>query len=65
MLITVIKTIFDYGALVFAFGFLAPLIAQIILRVGWTPPFGLSALMTGLIIAGVYGAITQVRGRWI
>lgn len=65
MLITAIKTFFDYGALVFAFGFMAPLIAQIISHFGWVPPFGLSPIVTGLIIAGVYGGITQVRGRWI
>ena len=64
-MITIIKTIFDYGARVFAFGFLAPLIAQIIVRVGWTPPFGLSALASGLILAGLYGCFAQVRGRWI
>ncbi len=64
-MIAIIKTIFNYGALIFAFGFLAPLFAQLILQFGWTPPFGLSPLMAGLIAAGVYGAIAQVRGRWI
>ncbi len=62
---TIIKTIFDYGALIFAFGFLAPLIAQLIMQFGWPPPFGLSPLVAGLIVAGAYGAIAQLRGRWI
>jgi len=61
----IIKTIFSYGPLIFAFGFLAPLFAQLILHFGWTPPFGLSPLVAGLIVAGGYGLITQIRGRWI
>ena len=63
-MITVIRTIFYFGPLLFAFGFMAPLIAQVIGRMGWTPPFGLSALMTGLIVAGALGTIAQIRGRW-
>lgn len=63
-MISAIRTIFYFGPLIFAFGFLAPLIAQVITRLDWTPPFGLSALMTGLIVAGLLGTIAQVRGRW-
>lgn len=61
----VIKRIFEFGPLLFAFGFLAPLITQTIMRSGWSPPFGLTALATGLIIAGLLGATAQIRGRWI
>ena len=61
----VIKTIFHFGPLLFGFGFLAPLIAQIIEAMAWTPPFNLSALMTGLILGGALGVIAQLRGRWI
>lgn len=61
----VIQKIFAFGPLLFAFGFLTPLIAQIISRNGWTPPFGLTALATGLILGGLIGVIAQVRGRWI
>ncbi len=64
-MIAIIKIIFNYGALIFAFGFLAPLFARLISQFGWTPPFGQSPLMVGLIIAGIYGAIAQTRGRWI
>lgn len=62
---TVIKKVFEFGPLLFAFGFLAPLIAQIISRTGWTPPFGLTALMVGLIIGGLFGLTAQIRGRWV
>lgn len=65
MLTWVIKTIFDYGALVFAFGFLAPLTSQLIQLAGWAPPFGLAPLHVGLIVAAIYGTFAQVTGRWI
>lgn len=61
----VIKKIFEFGPLLFAFGFLAPLITQTIIRSGWTPPFGLTALATGLIVAGLLGMVAQIRGRWV
>jgi len=61
----VIKTIFYFGPLLFGFGFLTPLIAQIIDAMAWTPPFNLSALMAGLILGGTLGVIAQLRGRWI
>lgn len=61
----VLKTIFQYGALVFAFGFIAPLTMQIMTRAGVNLPFGLTPLITGLILATVWGGIAQYRGRWI
>tara|TARA_R110000772_G_scaffold117370_1_gene222762 strand:- start:537 stop:731 length:195 start_codon:yes stop_codon:yes gene_type:complete len=61
----VLKTIFQYGALVFAFGFIAPLTMQVIMRAGIDLPLGLSPLMAGLILAAVWGGIAQYRGRWI
>ena len=64
-MVQLIKTIFDYGPLIFGFGFLAPLIAQIIEAANWTLPFGLTPLTTGLILGGTLGLLAQVRGRWI
>lgn len=64
-MITVIKSIFYLGPLLFGFGFLAPLSAQIIHTIGWTPPFGLTPLITGLIIGGTLGLIAQIRGTWV
>tara|TARA_R110000782_G_scaffold157224_1_gene249456 strand:+ start:1531 stop:1725 length:195 start_codon:yes stop_codon:yes gene_type:complete len=61
----VLKTIFQYGALVFAFGFIAPLTMQVIMRAGIDLPLGLSPLVAGLILAAVWGGIAQYRGRWI
>lgn len=61
----VIKTIFYFGPLIFGFGFLAPLSAQLIEAQSWTPPFDLSPLMAGLVIGGSLGLLAQIRGRWI
>lgn len=64
-MLSVIKTVFYFGPLLFGIGFLAPLTAQVISALGWTPPFGLSPLAAGLIFGGGYGLIAQVRGRWV
>ena len=64
-MVHVIKAVFYLGPLLFAFGFLAPLIAQVIKAMAWTPPFGLTPLMTGLIIGGTLGLIAQIRGTWV
>lgn len=64
-MIAVIKVIFYLGPLIFGLGFLAPLSAQIIHTTGWTPPFGLTPLISGLIIGGGLGLIAQIRGTWV
>jgi len=62
---SIIKTIFQFGPLIFGFGFMAPLIAQIIDRAQWSLPFGITPLVAGLTAGGVLGIAAQVRGRWI
>lgn len=64
-MITVIKTLFYFGPILFGLGFLAPLVAQIISAMGWAPPFGLSPLVAGLMFGGGYGVLAQWKGRWI
>lgn len=64
-MVQLIKTIFDFGPQIFGFGFLAPLIAQIIAAANWSLPWGLTPLVTGLIFGGALGLMAQVRGRWI
>lgn len=51
--------------LIFAFGFLVPVIMQGMDRMGWAAPFGLSTLVFALIIGGGWGLIAQLKGRWI
>ncbi len=60
-----LKQIFYYGPLLFAFGFIAPLTAQVIEHTGLMPPFGLTPLMVGFGLAAVWGTAAQIRGTWI
>ncbi len=64
-MIQAVKTIFYFGPLIFGLGFITPLSAQIIDSMSWTPPLGLSSLMTGLMIGGTLGLLAQLRGRWV
>ncbi|MDX1294609.1 MAG: hypothetical protein R3265_17455 [Hyphomonas sp.] len=60
-----LKLTFFFGPLIFAIGFLVPVIAQAMVALGWTPPFGLSPLQFGFAVAGPLGLLAQIRGRWI
>ena len=60
-----IRTLFYFGPLLFAFGFIAPLVAQTITALDLLPPFGLSPLHAGLIISALMGIPAQFRGSWI
>lgn len=51
--------------LIFAFGFVVPVIAQSMTALGWAAPFGLSPLGFALIVGGCWGLIAQTKGRWI
>jgi len=51
--------------IVFAFGFVAPVIAQSMEAANVPAPFGLSSLTVGLIIGGAWGLFAQIKGRWI
>lgn len=61
----ILSKIFYFGPLIFAFGFMAPLIAEVIRYFEWVPPYGIEPLPFALIVAGTIGLIAQIRGRWI
>ena len=65
LLAKLLKTLFFYGPLIFAAGFLAPLSAQVMIAMDWTAPFGLSPLAAGFMVAAALGIPAQLRGRWI
>ena len=65
MIEKLLKTIFFLGPLIFAVGFLVPLIAQSASAMNWAPPFGLSPLEFGFATAGPFGLLAQFRGSWI
>ena len=51
--------------LIFAFGFLVPVIMQAMEAAGLTAPFGVSPLTFALVLGGGLGLCAQIRGRWI
>ena len=51
--------------LIFAFGFLVPVVMQGTIALGWAQPLGLSALTFALVVGGAWGLFAQVTGRWI
>jgi hypothetical protein len=51
--------------ILFAFGFLVPVIRQIVIVSRFTPPLGLSALGFAFLVGGSWGLVAQIRGRWI
>ena len=65
LLARIISAIFYVGPLIFAFGFIAPLITQLLTRWGYETVAGVPALGVGLFVALVWGSWAQWRGRWI
>ena len=65
MIEKILATLTPWGPVFFGFGLLAPLIVQIIERVGITLPADLSALAVGLIVGPALGLCAKLRGRWI
>lgn len=49
---TILKAIFPWGPVLFGFGFLAPLIASLMVALTIAAPFGLSEIQVGLVIGG-------------
>ncbi len=50
--------------LAFAIGFLTPLIAQVLLAMGWTSDTTV-AYGIGFVIAISFGTVAQLRGSWL
>lgn len=53
-----------FSPLVFGFGFLAPLIAQMLTALD-VSLLGTTNLVVGVVIGGLLGLIAQFRGSWI
>lgn len=51
--------------LIFAFGFLVPVIDQGMRALEIGAPFGLSTLTFALIVGGAWGLFAQIKRRWI
>ena len=60
----VLKQVLAWMPFFFGIGFIAPLIAQVMVQWDVPAPFNISRIAFGLIIGGGCGLIANVRGRW-
>lgn len=65
LVIRIIGAVFAVGPLIFAFGFIAPLVTQLLVKFGLPLPDGITPLMVGLGVAALWGGFVQWKGRWI
>ncbi len=61
----VLKHVLAWMPFFFGIGFIAPLIAQVMVRWDVPAPFGISPIAFGLIIGASWGLIANIRGRWL
>ena len=62
---TVVKHLKEWGPVLFALGFLAPLIAQSLERANVAAPAELSSLELGLMVSLPLGLAAKRWGRWL
>ena len=60
-----LRTVFNFGPLIFGIGFLAPLIDQSARALELSAPFGMTTLSFGLVIGAVLGGVATARGTWL
>lgn len=65
LLMRLIGLFFRFKPLVFAFGILMPLVAQILIAATVRMPEGLSPYWVGFVVAALWGGFAQWKGRWI
>ena len=51
--------------LIFAFGFLVPVIMAFCEVLAFTPPFGWSTFTFAAALAGTWGLYAQIKGSWV
>jgi hypothetical protein len=65
LLMRFVGLFFRFKPLVFAFGILMPLIAQILIAAKVQMPEGISPYWAGCVVAALWGGFAQWKGRWI
>lgn len=51
--------------LIFAFGFLVPVLQQGLVALNWQPPFAVTPLTFALVVGGLWGLFASLKGRWV
>ena len=64
-MITLLRSMFAIGPLIFGLAFLAPLFAQSMQSLEIGAPAGVSWLGVGLLVGGTLGGLATLRGRWL
>lgn len=62
---TALKGVMFALPMIFALGFIAPVIAQGMAALEVSAPFGLERLPFALSLAGLWGLIATITGRWL
>lgn len=60
-----VKKLFYWMPFLFGLGFIAPLIAQMLVYWHVAAPMGLSPVAFGLMIGASWGLYATLRGRWV
>ncbi len=60
-----IQKFFGLMPLFFGIGFIAPLVAQSLVALGISAPFGLGPAAFGLLVGAPWGLYATWRGRWL
>jgi hypothetical protein len=60
-----VRKFFALMPLFFGFGFIAPLIAQLLGALQIVPPFGISPIALGLGVGAPWGLYATLRGSWL
>ena len=60
-----IKLLFEVGPILFAIGFLVPLVIQFFELIEISSILGFSSQTMGIVFAATWGVVAQLRGRWI
>lgn len=60
-----IKKLFEIMPFLFGIGFIAPLVAQMMIAAHISAPLDMSPLTLGLALGGTWGLVANIRGRWL
>lgn len=65
LLFRLVGLFFTWKPLIFAFGILMPLVAQVLIALKAPLPENVPPLLAGFIVAALWGGFAQWKGRWI
>lgn len=63
--LNVLKFLFSIGPLLFGIGFLAPVLAELMVAAGLHQPLGLEPIMLGGLLGLSWGSYALIKGSWV